>query len=102
MPLCSRWTSGSLVIASAFCASLSFAQPPDPVPPPFTPESEVTNLNSATGIVRAKASPDECWSGLGQNTKFDFVNQQNPAMPCNTGQIPKVNQGYVWGTAVVG
>jgi hypothetical protein len=52
--------------------------------------------------VRAKASPDECWSGLGQNTRFDFVNQQNPTMPCNTNQIPKVNQGYVWGSAVVG
>lgn len=102
MPAHSGWTTGSIFIALTLCAGLSSAQPTDPIPPPLTPQSPVTNLNSATGTVRVKASPDECWSGLGQNTKFDFVNQQNPAMPCNTGQIPKVNQGYIWGSAVVG
>ncbi len=54
------------------------------------------------GYVRAKASPDECWTGLGQNTARDFIHQQTPQTPCNSNQIPKVDQGYIWGQVLVG
>jgi len=78
------------------------AQPADPIPPPTTPNTEITNLNSAVGYVRAKATPDECWTGLGENTRWDFINQQTLWMPCGAGQIPKVDQGYIWGQVRVG
>jgi hypothetical protein len=36
-----------------------------------------------------KASPDECFAGIGIDTPF--------ASPCPTGSVPKTNQGYAWG-----
>jgi hypothetical protein len=46
------------------------------------------DLTTATGYVRAKAQPDECFAGIGQNLPFAHP-------PCSVGQ-PKVNQAYVW------
>jgi hypothetical protein len=39
---------------------------------------------------------------LGENTRYDFIDQQTPATPCNANQIPKVDQGYIWGQTLVG
>jgi hypothetical protein len=91
-----------LLVAAWILPGVLGAQVTEPIPPPDTPGTVVTNLSTATGIVRVKASPDECWTGLGQNTKYDFINQQTPQTPCDANQIPKVDQGYIWGQALVG
>jgi hypothetical protein len=46
-------------------------------------------LNTTTATLLAKAPADECYTGLGENTPADYP-------PCAAGQIPKVNQSYVW------
>jgi hypothetical protein len=74
---------------------------PEPIPPPFTPNTVTGGFNSLQGTVRVKASPDECYLGLGQNVKWDFINQSNPSQPCGPGKIPKANDGYVWGSALI-
>lgn len=51
-------------------------------------EGQVTGLNTTTGILRAKAQADECFSSIGSNLPFTKP-------PCFFGQ-PKVNQGYIW------
>lgn len=53
------------------------------------PASAQLNFNTTTGALLSKASPDECWQGLGQNVPNDFP-------PCAAGKSLKVNQGYVW------
>lgn len=86
-----------VVLLSAFTLSAQ-----DPIPPPTTPNTIVGQYNSLQVTLLAKATPDECWKALGQNTPFDFINQANPVQPCPAGQIPKVNQGYIWGGTQVG
>lgn len=76
------------------------AQVTEPIPPPTLPNMSVGGFTSLKGTLRAKATPDECWRGLGLNVRYDFINQANPSLPCSTG-IPKVDQGYVWGAALV-
>ncbi|MFN0101059.1 MAG: hypothetical protein ACKV2U_03095 [Bryobacteraceae bacterium] len=71
------------------------------IPPPRTPGNTFVT-NNFSGVVKAKASPDECYLSLGNNIQYDFIDQLNPGLPCGPGKRPKVNQGYVWGTAVVG
>src|ERR1700679_3819496 len=88
---------GVSVVCGCFLPVVTPAQVTEPIPPPTTPETQITNLASGTGYVRAKASPDECWTGLGQNTRYDFIDQQTPLTPCNSNQIPKTDQGYIWG-----
>src|SRR4051794_9653913 len=71
----------------------AWTQVTEPIPPATTPGTVISNLTSAVGFVRAKASADECWAGLGQNTKYAFLNLQTPDLPCSGTQIPKVDQG---------
>jgi hypothetical protein len=73
----------------------------DKIPPPRTPQTAFVT-NTFSGVVKAKASADECYLSLGNNIQYDFIDQVNPAVPCGAGKKPKVNQGYVWGSAVVG
>jgi hypothetical protein len=91
-----------LFVVGCIFPGVAGAQVTEPIPPPDAPGTVVTNMSTATGIVRAKATPDECWTGLGQNTKYDFINQQTPQTPCDANQIPKVDQGYIWGQVLVG
>lgn len=51
-------------------------------------------IGTTTRELRAKARPDECYRGLGQNKLFAVP-------PCTEG-TPKVNQGYVWAVAEAG
>lgn len=95
---CLTW----LLLAGCALPGLLEAQVKEVIPPPTTPGTKISNLNSATGYVRAKASPDECWTGLGLNTRWDFINQTAGQPPCLSNQIPKVDQGYIWGQTVVG
>ena len=75
---------------------------PEPMPPPFMPSSAVIGgFNTLHGTLRAKASPDECFQSLGTNVKWDFINQENPLQPCAPGKVPKVNQGYIWGSTII-
>jgi hypothetical protein len=53
------------------------------------PAQAQIQLNTTTATLLAKAQADECYTGLGQNTPQDYP-------PCTAGQIPKVNQAYVW------
>jgi len=78
------------------------AQVPEVIPPPATPNSITGGFAGFTGYLRAQASADECWTGLGQNTRWDFPKQAGPGLPytCATGQVPKVNQGYMWGATL--
>lgn len=92
----------ALLVVGCILPGFAEAQVTEPIPPPTTPGTVISNLNSAVGYVRAKASPDECWTGLGQNTARDFIHQQTPQTPCNSNQIPKVDQGYIWGQVLVG
>lgn len=96
------FSTAALVVCGCYLPIVASAQITEPIPPPATPGTAITNLASATGYVRAKASPDECWTGLGENTRYDFIDQQNALTPCNTNQIPKVDQGYIWGQVLVG
>lgn len=60
-------------------------------------DARVRVAETTTKDLRAKARPDECYRGLGQNIPF------LPAMGgvCSQG-TPKVNQGYVWGMTLSG
>ncbi|MDX2181995.1 MAG: hypothetical protein SFV18_20545 [Bryobacteraceae bacterium] len=80
---------------SAITLATALAQ--DPIPPPRTPGNLVTSQNTTNGVVRAKASADECYLSLGNNVPYDLINQANPAAPCSPGKKPKINQSYVWG-----
>ncbi len=77
------------------------AQVTEPIPAPTAPNLRISNLNSDIGYLRAKASPDECWNGLGTTSRYDFINKLTPATPCPAGQVPKVDQGYIWGQVLV-
>jgi hypothetical protein len=103
-PISARVWVNALAIAVCGCifSGAAHAQVTEPIAPPTTPNTVISNLNSAVGYVRAKASPDECWTGLNQNTLWNFLNLSNPTAPCNSNQIPKVNQGYIWGQVLVG
>lgn len=103
----SNWSGQRTLIAvfALLACSLSVARlsaQQDPIPPARTPGNVVTNQNTTNGYVRVKASPDECYAGLGKNVRFDFINQANPSQPCAPGKMPKVNQSYVWGTVLDG
>jgi hypothetical protein len=91
-----------LVAVGCLLPGVIQAQVPEVIPPPTTPNTKISNLNAAVGYVRAKASPDECWTGLGVNQKWAFINQKPGQSPCLPGQVPKVDQGYIWGQTVVG
>lgn len=73
----------------------------DKIPPPRTPQTAFVT-NTFSGVVKAKASADECYLSLGNNIQYDFIDQLNPSVPCGSGKKPKVNQGYIWGSTVVG
>ncbi len=61
----------------------------------ITPDFEWPILNKS---VLAKAQPDECFVGVGdEDNDFD----PNLELPCVSG-APKVNQAYVWGMAKLG
>ncbi len=102
--VCCKWMTSLAVLSCCFGLSgvLLKGQVSNPIPPALTPGSPITDLTGAVGFVRAKASPDECWTGLGLNTEWDFINQSTPNQPCASNQIPKVNQGYIWGQVLVG
>lgn len=53
------------------------------------------DLTNFQGALLAKAVPDDCWAGLGQNKRGDFP-------PCPAGEIPKVNQAYIWSMVETG
>src|SRR6516162_8229897 len=74
--------------------------PPDPIQPPTTPNTVTGGFNTLKGTLRVKASPDEYWCALGQNVKYAWI---APSEPCPNGQvaIPKVDQGYIWGSVIV-
>src|SRR4051812_42231078 len=86
-----------LIIVGCILPGVMTAQVPEVIPPPTTPGTRISNLNSAVGFVRAKASPDECWTGMGLNLRWAFIKTG-----CATNQIPKVDQGYIWGQTLVG
>lgn len=88
--LCAAWTTVALMVC--FLGQLR-AQVPEVIPPPATPNSITGGLATLTGYLRAQASPDECWTGLGKNTRWDFP-------PCTAAQIGKTNQGYIWGATL--
>jgi hypothetical protein len=50
-----------------------------------------------TNQLLAKASPDECFAGIGQ----PYPPMQSPGV-CPSGSVPKINQAYVWGLAQAG
>ena len=52
------------------------------------PAQPIDGLTTTNGALRAKATPDECFLGVGIN--FPFTKP-----PCRFG-TPKVNQAYVW------
>jgi hypothetical protein len=69
-------------------------QIPEVIPPPLTPNTVTGGFATLTGYLRAQASPDECWRGLGMNIRWDFP-------PCQLStQKPKTDQGYMWGAAL--
>jgi hypothetical protein len=68
-------------------------QVPEVIPPPLTPNTITGGFSTFTGYLRVQASPDECWTGLGKNTRWDFP-------PCTATQIPKTDQGYIWGATL--
>ena len=84
--------SVAMAVVSVLTPSI-WGQVPNPIPAPSTPNSATGGFATLTGFLRAKATPDECWAGLGQNTLWAFLNPSNPAQPCPTGQTPKVDQG---------
>lgn len=97
----SKFISSGLLVGVLGCMlpGISEAQVPEVIPPPTTPNTKISNLNSAVGYVRAKASPDECWNGMGLNARWQFI---NPTTGCGPTQTPKVDQGYIWGQTLVG
>lgn len=79
-------TGAILGIASIGLAGAT--PPPWAVPPlPTVPLSPIT-LPTTDGTLLSKASPDECFAGIG----VDY-----PALPCVAPAKPKVNQAYLWG-----
>jgi hypothetical protein len=85
-------------VGAAFAAALVLlvplkAQNYQVIPPPLSPETVTGGFANMVGYLRAQASPDECWTGLGENTRWDFA-------PCKSNQTPKVDQGYMWGSAL--
>ena len=50
---------------------------------------------TTTTAVLAHAEPDECFSGIGENSL-------GVSPPCAEGSQEKVNEGYVWGMALAG
>lgn len=101
-----RNASRGLSVVAALCLACSLAQAQivNPIVAPTQPNTAVVGLSSTAGYVRAKASPDECWNEVTtmyplENEQYQFMNLANPSQPCGIGQIPKVNQGYVWGSA---
>jgi hypothetical protein len=68
-----------------------------PVSAPKGGGGTTSKTSTATSLypnkVLAKATPDECFNGVG--------NPYPAGPPCSTGQA-KVNQGYVWGEAMSG
>jgi hypothetical protein len=118
--------SAKLVILGAFAVGSALSQNYvfEPIPPALQPNSTIVGLNTTTGILHAKSSADEwfCNDGgsgvtLGQvdpsgndvQVPFDLALNPNPNDRCQPGgeyaggpRIPKVNQGYVWGSALVG
>lgn len=82
------WTAMAVglayVLAAAFGVGAAWAQP--------VAISE--DLPTTIGTRIAKATPDECYSSLGENLPFT-------SPPCFFSQ-PKVNQSYPWGTTVDG
>src|SRR5581483_7955003 len=91
-----------LLLTAAPGTKSLWAQVTEPIPPPNAANLVVGQFDSLATTLRAKATADECWSGLGQNTRYAFLNLANPIQPCSAGQIPKVNQGYIWGSTQVG
>jgi hypothetical protein len=69
------------------------AQVPEVIPPPLTPNTVTGGFATFTGYLRAQASPDECWIGLGENLRWNFP-------PCTSTQIGKADQGYIWGATL--
>ncbi len=116
-----RW-----IVAGLFSAAVAFPQTYvfEPIPPPTQPQSTIVGLNTTTGILHAKATPDEWFcdeggsglslgqvdaNGLDVQVPWDLYLNPNPNDRCLPGgefagglRIPKVNQGYVWGAALVG
>jgi hypothetical protein len=82
----------ALVLMLCFLGQLS-AQVPEVIPPPLAPNTVTGGFATLTGYLRSQASPDECWTGLGENTRWDFP-------PCTSTQIGKTDQGYVWGATL--
>jgi hypothetical protein len=82
----------ALVLMVCFLGQLS-AQVPEVIPPPLAPNTVTGGFATLTGYLRAQASPDECWTGLGKNTRWDFP-------PCTATQIGKTDQGYIWGATL--
>jgi hypothetical protein len=101
-----RSASRAVCVVAALCltGALAQAQIVEPIPPPTEPGTAVVGLQTTSGYVRAKAAPDECWNEVTtmyplENEQYQFMNLANPSQPCKTGQFPKVNQGYIWGSA---
>jgi len=95
-----------LVPALWLTAFLAQAQVVNPIMAPTQPNTSILGLATTTGVVHWKASPDECWREVTtmyplENEQYEFMNLANPSMPCPTGYIPKVNQGYIWGQTLV-
>jgi len=93
-----------VVAALGLCGVAAQAQVVNPILAPTQPNTTVIGLATTAGVVHAKASPDECWNEVSsmfplENQQYQFTNNANPSHPCGTNQIPKVNQGYIWGTA---
>ena len=74
----------NLLVVLGLAVGAAWAQP--------VPISE--DLPTTTGVRVAKAVPDECFAGVGQNLPFT-------APPCFFSE-PKVNHSYPWGTTVAG
>jgi hypothetical protein len=103
---CCKMSRALSVVATLWlAAALAQAQVVNPIMAPTQPNTPVVGLNTTAGVVHAKASPDECWNEVTtmfplENEQYQFMNLANPSHPCAAGQIPKVNQGYVWGAAL--
>lgn len=101
------WRNSLLAsVACLGCAAALLVVPAkaqDPIPPPTLPNVATPQSGATLNVtMRAKASPDECFLEVGQNVRYDLINQTTPATPCGTtGKYPKVNQGYVWGSITV-
>src|SRR5262245_15072803 len=56
----------------------------------------ITGLTTTSGMLDARAKPDECFIAIGVNIPFARPNATTGA--CNFG-VPKVNQAYLWAMA---